>query len=174
MSASKRIGQEHKLNNITMWGLDKKNERIVRRQLNNWLQHLMKLSNQETGNVYRCDFVNWDFFYFTKCHDLMGDKPEHKAVEQNKEIGLRKDVVFIQLFIKTLLGDVKLNHVFCTHCGVEQRVDVISNGHMYFCPGCGKTDVSVYPETCAFSFNEVQKKIWSWEQEKNGGVDNNG
>jgi len=150
--------------NIDKWGLDDKNKKIVRRELGKWLKHFMDMSQQEAGNVYRCDFVNWDFFYFTKCHDLMGNKPEQKAVENSKQIAFRKDQVFMQLFLKTLLNDIRLLHSFCTHCGAENHVESITNGHMYFCPSCGKTDVSVYPDSAIFSFDEVRKKLWEWEK----------
>lgn len=149
---------------IDKWNLDEKSMRVVKRELSLWLDHFIDKAEKETANVYRCDFINWDFFYFTKCHDLMKQKKEGLAVESSRDINFRKDQVFMQLFIKTLLNKIEIIKTKCTHCGEDTIVDSVYKGHWYYCPSCGKADVSVYAETAPITFNAVTKKMWERER----------
>ena len=147
---------------LDKWKLSPKARAVVEKELLSWLHHFENEADGMVGNVYRCDFINWDFFYFTDCKDILDKKPESNAVEGNKLIMFRKDQVFMQLFVKTLLGKLDILKPKCSHCGGTNTIESIYNGHMWFCPNCGKTDVSVYPNTAYKSFSDAQKKIWEW------------
>lgn len=131
---------------ITEWGLDKRSLRKVREQLKNWLDLFYKQADYREGNIYRADFVNQDFFFFTDCRDILSKDPEGTGQEFNLEIRKRKRNVFNQLFIKTLLGLQIGKKIKCSHCGFDDVfISGFDGGHYTFCSKCGKTDICTYP-----------------------------
>lgn len=134
---------------IKNWPLCKKSRKIVEEELGKWLDLFIKQANNQEGNVYRADFVNNDFFYFTDYRDILSKELESESQEQNKKIFGRKRLVMLQLLLKTLLGNVKLLEITCTHCGHKGVwIDALDNGdgHYYYCQKCGKTDICTYPK----------------------------
>ena len=67
-----------------------------------------------------------------------------------------------QLFIKTLLGTVKIIKRKCSHCSCEDMyTGAMRNmgGHFVYCPKCGKTDFSTYPNYYDTCIDEVRKVL---------------
>lgn len=157
---------------IYKWGLDKKNLLIVKDELGKWLNLFIRQADGRTGNVYRCDFVADDFFYFTDCKDKVSKNVESRAVETSMDIRRRKDKVFLQLLIRSIIGNIDFIPLGdCTHCGYSHLViDTVTNGHVVYCGKCKKIDLCVYSDSMEYSFNDIRKKIWELErldEEKN-------
>lgn len=147
---------------IDKWGLDKRSLKIVKRELNRWLQLFVTQANGATGNVYRANFIEDDFFFFTNCQDILAKEVESKGVENNQKIGKRKNKVWLQLLIRTLLGETFYKEYHCTHCDYVGETIIAGfpdgGGHVTFCPKCGKTDICTYPayySTCIKSVKTV-------------------
>lgn len=94
--------------------ISKKAKLVVKTWLEEWLNTLIAQADGKEGTVYRADFINQDFFYFTNCNDILLENPEAASVESNRKIQLRKRTIMAQLFVKTLLGnlDLKEKQVF--------------------------------------------------------------
>jgi len=147
---------------VDEWKLDKKAKRVVKQELKKWLKLFIEHASNEQGNVYRADFINNDFFYFTDCKDIFKDNPEAKGVEDNIRIRNRKRMVMNQLLIKTLLSDFVPKHIKCSHCGFENvHIDSMKDmgGHFKFCPKCGKTDLSTYPDFYHTCIQNVEERL---------------
>ena len=136
---------------IDKWGLDKRNLKIVKRELNRWLQLFITQADGMTGNVYRADFVNDDFFYFTDCRDTVSKEVESSGVENNLKI--------------------RNKEYHCTHCGWRGETVIAGfpdgGGHFTFCPKCGKTDICTYPGFYDTCIEHLKKALGVKEDEKN-------
>jgi len=156
---------------IDKWGLDKRNLKIVKRELNRWLQLFITQADGMTGNVYRADFVNDDFFYFTDCRDTVSKEVESVGVENNLKIRNRKRKVLLQLLIRTMLGETFYKEYHCTHCGWRGETVIAGfpdgGGHFTFCPKCGKTDICTYPGFYDTCIEHLKKALGVKEDEKN-------
>lgn len=164
-----RNGDENMTKPITEWGLTVEAEAIVRKELKRWLKLFIKQANGQQGNVFRADFKNIDFFYFTNCNDILSKEPESLSVEGNLDIRRRKRTIMMQLFVKTLLGE-KLGKILkCSHCGyVGERIEGCQSmgGHFKFCPKCKKTTIVTYPKFYNIVLDEVKEYIKKEEVQK--------
>ena len=131
-------------------GLCKKSHKIVEDWLQGWLDLFIKQANNKEAWVYRANFEENDFFYFTNCKDILEKDPEAKGQENNLTIRSRKRKILLQLFVKTILGQEVINSTIkCGHCGfspcwIESLGD--GTGHWTFCPKCRKLEVQVFPD----------------------------
>lgn len=128
---------------IQNWGLDKKTQKRVEKELMKWYNMFVAQADGKTGTVYRSDFINDDIFFFTNCQDIDGIEQEDN-INANLRIRSRKQKVLLQLLILNLLGKAPHIDAKCSHCGGEVYVDAIDSGHFYFCKKCGKIDCSTY------------------------------
>lgn len=134
----------------------------IERWLQEWLDMLIKIANGREGTVYRADFENNDFFYFTDCTDVLSKDPEAKGMESDRRIQIRKRVVMSQLLIKNLLGKTDWIKIKCSHCGYENRwIDSIGDGfgHFIFCPKCWYTTIGSYPGGYISCMPCISKKL---------------
>jgi len=144
-------------------GLCKKSRKQVEEWLQEWLELFIKQANGKQGWPYRADFEHDDFFFFTDCKDILEKDPEAKGQENNLAIRSRKRKVFLQLFVKTLLGKKNIcDTITCGHCGfspcwIEGLKD--GNGHWCYCPKCKKTDIHVFPEGYDNCMNTIRIAI---------------
>ena len=135
-----------------------------RKKVEAWLREILDMfiekADGQEGSVFRADFENLDFFYFTNCNDILKDDPEYKAQETNKKIRRRKEYVKLQLLIKTLLGEKVGQKKKCTHCGYEDcYINGVSNGHYIFCPKCKKITLVSYLPTWIQNAVEVYDEV---------------
>jgi len=142
--------------------LCKKSRKKVEDWLQEWLDLFIKQANGKQGWVYRANFEDNDFFFFTDCKDILEKDPEAKAQENNLAIRSRKRKVLMQLFVKTLMGKKLGTTIKCNHCGfepcwIEGLPD--GNGHWVYCPKCKKTDVHVFPDGYDNCMNTIQLEI---------------
>jgi hypothetical protein len=144
------------MRNLKDLKLRKKTEAKVQEWLTDWLTMFVEQADGKEGNVYRADFANEDFFYFTDCNDILAKDPEGKAQETNPNIIRRKQRVHLQLLLKTLLGEKIGKKIKCTHCGYEDRyIGKMYNGHYVYCPKCHYLSLNGYLETIGKSTVEV-------------------
>ena len=147
---------------VNGWKLDDECKREVVRQLNAWLDYFVSLADGRVGNVFEADFLNDVFFFFTDCTDLISDSVECESVESNPMVRRRKRYVFLQLFIRFLLGESFGKPYHCTHCGFKSDrtiIDSFDGGHFTFCPKCGKTDICVFPKYYNGCIDSVVSKL---------------
>lgn len=156
---------------INNWKLDKRNLKIVKREINRWLQLFITQAEGMTGNVYRANFIEDDFFYFTDCRKIVSKEIESKGVEDNLKIRRRKNKVLLQLLMRTMLGETFYKEYHCTHCGHVGETIIAGfsdgGGHFTFCPKCGKTDICTYPEFYDTCIKNIKKALGVKENEKN-------
>lgn len=143
-------------------GLCKKSRKKIENWLQEWLDLFIKQANGKQGWVYRANFENNDFFYFTDCKDILEKDPEARAQENNLTIRSRKRKILLQLFIKTLMGKNLGTTITCDHCGfspcwINGLPD--GTGHWVYCPKCKKTDIHVFPEGYDNCMNTIKQEI---------------
>lgn len=118
----------------------------VEKWLQKWLMLFLEQADFREGNVYRANFIIPDFFFFTDCKDLMRDDPESTGQERSLKVRTRKRNVFLQLFVRTLLGEKLGKKIKCSHCGYDDvYINSYDGGHFTYCKECGKTDICTYP-----------------------------
>jgi len=142
--------------------ISKQAKKTVENWLQEWLDMLITVANGREGTVYRADFENDSFFYFTDCTDILGDDPKAKGHENNRKIQIRKRVIMSQLLIKNLLGKTDWIKIRCSHCGHPDRwIDVIGDGfgHFIFCPKCWYTTIGTYPGGYVTCMPNINKKL---------------
>ena len=142
--------------------LSKKAKAIVKTWLEEWLTIFELQADGKEGTVFRANFEELDFFYFTNCNDILLNNPESKGVEANEKIIKRKRAVHQQLFIKTLLGTLVLKKNKCSHCGYHNRyIHGLPNGtgHFLYCPNCKYTTVGTYPEGFEHCMNIIKGMV---------------
>jgi len=142
--------------------LSKPTEKKVEAWLQEWLDMLIKNANGREGTVYRANFENNSFFYFTDCTDVLGNDPEARGMENNRRIQIRKRVIMSQLLIKNLLGRTDWIKIKCSHCGYPDRwIDGIGDGfgHFIFCPRCWYTTIGTYPGGYLTCMPCINKKL---------------
>lgn len=145
---------------IDEWGLCKKSTKKVKKELKKWLQLFLEQSQGRSGNVYRADFLNQDFFFFTDCKDILSKDPEGTGQEVNLEIRKRKRNVFNQLFVKTLLGEKLGKKIKCSRCGYDEvYINGFNGGHFTYCRKCQKTDICTYPDYYGTCIDEIEKQL---------------
>ena len=154
--------KKYKMKTLNDLGLRKKTHEKVEAWLQEWLELFIKQADGKQGWVYRANFANNDFFYFTDCKDILEKDPEAKGQENNLDIRRRKRKVLLQLFVKTLLGKKLGTTITCNHCGfspcwIEGLKD--GNGHWVYCPKCKKTDIHVFPEGYDNCMETIQTEI---------------
>jgi len=159
------------MKNLQDLKLSKKSKKIVEDWLLEWLELFRKNSDNRPYWVYRLDFENSDFFFFTGCQDILSKDPEARAVENNKQIRIRKRNVFHQLLIKTLLGQhIPICKIKCNHCGFEPcEINGLDDlgGHWVYCPKCKKTDIHVFPSSYDTCMLEIKNKVKRLQNEAN-------
>jgi transcription elongation factor Elf1 len=134
------------MRNLNDLKISKKAKVRVACWLNEWLLHFIKQADGRTGNVYRADFVNKDIFYYTDCKDILEKDPEGKSDETNSGIRVRKRMVLLQLFVKTLMGEPIGKKITCTHCGYEDRyIGGVKGGGYIYCKKCGFATINTFP-----------------------------
>jgi len=125
--------------------LNKKDKEKVEKWLFEWIKHFKELANGREGTVHRNNFEDMDIFFYTDCTDILDKHPE----ENHKETGLiriRKRNVFLQLFLKYLLGEDIDVTIKCSHCGSDDMViDSYGNGAFKYCPDCGMISANIHP-----------------------------
>lgn len=149
--------------------LCKESRKKVEDWLQEWLDLFIKQANGKQGWVYRADFENNDFFYFTDCKDILEKDPEAKGQENNPTIRNRKRKVLMQLFIKTLMGKKLGTTIKCNHCGFSPcRIEGLPdrNGHWVYCPKCKKTDIHVFPEGYDTCIDTIKQEIASYNESR--------
>jgi len=125
--------------------VSKKTKEKIYQWLDEWLELFIKNADGRTGNVFRADFENNDFFYFTECNDILINDPESESVETNIDIRRRKRNVMMQILIRTLKGEKLGKQIKCTHCGYEYcSIQAVFNGHYVYCPHCKKIKLTGY------------------------------
>jgi len=153
-----------KLKKVKDWILLCEDKEHIEAELRKWLQHFIEVAEGKEGNVIECDFDKFNVKYYTDCKDILDKDPECKSAETNPRIRRRKQAVFLQLFIKTLLDEVKIKKMkySCSHCGCEDvTFNGIHNGHYLRCPKCKKIDLIFYEPEMEESINDCMKKIGS-------------
>jgi len=147
---------------VDEWNLGFKAKSVVKRELRKWRDVFIERANGETGSVEKCDWKNDELFFFTDCHDLMGDNPESKAVEDEMLIRRRKRNVMMQLFLKQLVGDkIKIAQKKCSHCGFEP-MDIEgagSDGYYRYCPKCSRLVIDTYVPGMWKTMKNVEKDM---------------
>jgi len=145
---------------LSKWGLSSIAQQKVKKELWAWLDLFIKQADGQQGNVFRADFVNDKFFYFTNCNDILAKDPECKAIETNPKIGKRKQKVLLQLFVRALLGENLTKVLKCSHCGFEgEIINSTVNGHYRYCPKCKKIGLVGYVPTMSDSLNDTMIQI---------------
>lgn len=140
--------------------LCKKSHAKVEAWLHEWLDMLIKNAQGQQGNVYRANFETMKFFFFTDCRDLVSKEVESASQEASKKIIVRKRYVMAQLLMKSLLGEVKLLKIKCTHCDCKEVwIDSFDGGYFKYCQKCGKTDISTFPNSLHTCSKDVGRKI---------------
>lgn len=149
--------------------LCKKSHEKVEAWLREWLDMLIKNADGKEGNVYRADFETKNFFYFTDCRDLISKEIESKAQETSKAVIIRKRYIMNQLLVKSLLGEVKLLKLECSHCGCKKVwIESFEGGFMKYCPKCKVTQITVFPnayDTCISNTKAIIFRNFSEEDE---------
>jgi hypothetical protein len=138
---------------VEKWGLDKRALKIVKKNLNLWLEHFKSFSdaplfNNKLSDIHRCDFLKMDFFYFTNCQTLVSKEIEMKGTEKNQKIRWRKDAKLLAMYLATLLSENFIKKNACSHCGYDNRFIngfEDGSGHYLVCPKCGYTTIGTYP-----------------------------
>lgn len=143
---------------------DLKLTKATEKKVENWLKEILGAliiqADGRKGNVYRADFDNQDFFYFTECNDLVSKEVESKSVESSLDIRKRKRVIMSQLLIRNLLGEKLEKKIKCSHCGYEEcTIDSTYNGHYTFCPKCKKIGLTGYLSTIIESAADTLKQL---------------
>ncbi len=147
---------------ITEWGLSPIALAKVKKNLNQWLKLFVKQASGGAGNVFRANFIENDFFYFTSCGDVLRNNPEAKGSEDALSIRERKRKVMLQLFVRTLLGEKLGKILTCSHCGyVGEKIEgsKTGGGHFKFCPNCKKTTISTYPGFYNAMLDEIKEYV---------------
>lgn len=148
------------MRNLKDLKLRKKTEAKVQAWLQEWLNLFVIQADGRQGNVYRADFEQEDFFYFTSCDDIISKDPEFLAQETNSDVMRRKQRVHLQLLMKNLLGEFVPKKIKCSHCGYEDRyIGKMYNGHYVYCPKCHYLSANGYLETMGVSITELMAKL---------------
>jgi len=144
-------------------GLCKKTQKKVEEWLQEWLILFKEQADYKSSWVYRANFEENDFFYFTDCKDILAKDPEAKGQENNLTIRSRKRKIMLQLFVKTLLGQEVINSTIkCSHCGFSPGwIDSLRDGtgHWTYCPKCTKLEVQVFPDGYDTCMAKIQRKL---------------
>lgn len=149
----------YKPRTIDKWPISDDAKKVAKRELKKWVDLLVEQADGREGNVFRFDIIKEDFFYFTNCNDILKDDPEYKAHETNDKIVRRKIRVFMQLVLKQIMGE-KLGKVLkCTHCGKQEEMRKMTNGHFRYCPHCKKVSFVGYVPTLQDSVDSILEQV---------------
>lgn len=139
------MGRKKRLQTLDELKLCPKSKRKVQKWLETWLSHLIEQAGGQQGNVYKADFLNMDFFYFTNCQDILAADPLLKDPKNQRKMRWRKSNVLVQLFVKSLLGRQLAKKRPCTHCGAEDTETLYcQNGYWIWCKKCKRVILDTY------------------------------
>lgn len=134
--------------------LSRRTKEKIRDWLNEWIEHIeTNIGKPNTARPRKINFKTWKFFYFTDCSDIINKDPKFENEITNVKMISRKTNIFLELFIRYLLEDEKINpKLHCNHCGGD-NCDIRSlrddkhgkMGHIDICPDCGRTQIVTYP-----------------------------
>ena len=136
--------------------LDTESEKKVRQWLEQIIEIFKEKADGRVGNVFHNDFENDKIFFYTDCTDLINKEKDEEA----NLVRTRKRFVFLQLFLKYLLGERVNRTMKCSHCGDDEVfVDDYGGGSFRFCASCGMIVLYVHPSHYEDALKLAKEKI---------------
>lgn len=159
--------QKNKIKYIDEWGLDKHARKIVKHELQNWVDEFLKRADFARFQVEECNFKENKLFFFTTCHDKLKDNSEETGIEVNIDIRRRKRNICYALLFKQLIGaEIRQWSHKCSHCGnTNMIIKPVGNSSYYrYCKDCKRFVIDTYEnDFVPMSHGIYEKYIRDWE-----------
>ena len=136
--------KKNKLLRLSDIKLSNKKRKEMNEILSSWVEYFKENANGKEGMVRKFDpREEGGVFYLTDCRDIIAKDPEFRKEETGRNVWGRKKGVFMQLFLKWMMGEEVAKPLVCGHCSSEKKVyHIKAGGYVYICDNCGTINMT--------------------------------